>query len=64
MVANKKSLTAPLKGESSFSVASFSDGPNICVTFSGASCFPDPVATESALGEACTPSNEGEDDEE
>jgi hypothetical protein len=64
MVANKNSLTTPLKGESSFSVASFSGGPTICVTFSGASCFPDPVATTSALGKACTPSNAGQDNDE
>jgi len=64
MVANKNSLTTPLSGESSFSVASFAGGPNICVTFSGASCFPDPVATNAALGQTCTPSNKGQDNDE
>jgi hypothetical protein len=64
MKANKKAPTTPLKGESSFSVASFSGGPNICVTFSGASCFPDPVATTFPLGERCTPSNAGQDNDE
>jgi len=64
MAANDDSLKEALPGESSFSVASFPSGPNICVTFSGSSCFPDPVATKAALGKSCIPSNKGQDDDE